>query len=233
LTFLYNRLNTYQLHTEEYKQEENIIHNILHNNSFPIRPIKARMHKHNHTTPPPTQSPKWATFTYTGKETTYITNLFKQTNMKIAFRTRNSILNHLASHNHTQKAPYTSSGVYKLTCPDCSKAYLGQTGRSFLTRFKEHKQAAKNKSTSSNFAKHINEQAHTFGTTDNTMSVLKIQRKGPYLNTLERFYIHKEASLNNHLNDDHIVIPNRVFDTILKMQHPPPPAPPPDHSRKS
>jgi hypothetical protein len=51
------------------------------------------------------------------------------------------------------------------------------------------------------------------------MSVLKIQRRGPHLNTLERFYIHKEASLNNHLNDDHTVIPNRVFDTILKMQH--------------
>jgi hypothetical protein len=93
-------------------------------------------------------------------------------------------------------------------------------GRCFSTRFKEHKQAAKNNSTSSNFAKHINEHAHSFRMIDTTMSILKKQRKGPHLNTLERFYIHKEASLNNHLNDDHTIAPNKVFDMILKMQPP-------------
>jgi len=34
---------------------------------------------------------KWATFTYIGKETTYITKLFKHTNIKIAYVTNNSI----------------------------------------------------------------------------------------------------------------------------------------------
>jgi hypothetical protein len=109
--------------------------------------------------------------------------------------------------------------VYKL-CPDCKKAYIGQTGqtgRSFSTRFIEHKQATKYNSTASNFAKHINEHAHSFGTMETTMSVLKKQTKGPHLNTLERFYIHKEAALNNHLND-HTITPNKIFDTILKMQ---------------
>jgi hypothetical protein len=110
--------------------------------------------------------------------------------------------------------------VYKLTCPHCSKAYIGQTGRIFSTRFKEHKQAAKNNTTSSNFAKHINEHAHSFRTIDTTMSILKKQRKGPHLNTLERFYIHKEAALNKHLNDQNTITPNKFFDTILKMQPP-------------
>jgi len=31
--------------------------------------------------------------------------------------------------------------VYKLTCPDCNKTYVGQTGRSFLAQFNEHKAA--------------------------------------------------------------------------------------------
>jgi len=48
--FLYNRLNTYDLLTEDYKKEELIIHNILENNSFPVRPqkrssLKQRKHK--------------------------------------------------------------------------------------------------------------------------------------------------------------------------------------------
>ena len=38
--FLYNRLNSYGLQEQEYKQELNVIHNILHNNSFPITPRK-------------------------------------------------------------------------------------------------------------------------------------------------------------------------------------------------
>jgi hypothetical protein len=42
-----------------------------------------------------------------GKETTYITNLFKQANIKIAFRTRDSILNHLANHTHTHTTKAT------------------------------------------------------------------------------------------------------------------------------
>jgi hypothetical protein len=107
--FLYNRLNTYRLHTEEYKQEGNIIHNILHNNSFPIKPTKSHSHEHNHTKPPPTLNPRWATFTYIGKETTYITNLFKQINIKISFRTRDSILNHLTNHIHTHTKNATLS----------------------------------------------------------------------------------------------------------------------------
>jgi hypothetical protein len=33
---------------------------------------------------------------------------------------------------------YDKCGVYKLKCGSCPGVYLGQTGRSFRTRFKEH-----------------------------------------------------------------------------------------------
>ena len=33
---MYNRLNTYNLHEEEYKLEEDTIRNIMFNNAFPI-----------------------------------------------------------------------------------------------------------------------------------------------------------------------------------------------------
>jgi hypothetical protein len=48
-----------------------------------------------------------------------------------------------------------------------------------------------------------------------TMQILYVHRKGPHLNTAERFYIHKEAAQNNHLNDEH-TITNKIFDTILR-----------------
>jgi len=40
IKFLYNRLNSYGLQNKEYQHEENIINNILYNNSFPINPQK-------------------------------------------------------------------------------------------------------------------------------------------------------------------------------------------------
>jgi hypothetical protein len=52
------------------------------------------------------------------------------------------------------------------------------------------------------------------------MQILQYQKKGPHLNTIERFYIHVEAASNNHLNDRHTIFPNRIFDTILKIYHP-------------
>ena len=90
IKFLYHRLNTYNLQKQEHDRGLNIIHNILYNNAFPI---KSR-NSHTHTTqkePPLKTQQKWATFTYTGKETTYITNIFKQTDIKIAFRTNNTL----------------------------------------------------------------------------------------------------------------------------------------------
>ena len=75
IRFLYNRLNSYHLNTEEHQREENIIHNILRNNSFPIPSHTHHAPKWHHPLPPE-QEHKWFTFTYTGKETRHITNLF-------------------------------------------------------------------------------------------------------------------------------------------------------------
>ena len=214
--FLYNRLNSYNLHRQQFDNELNVIHNILHNNSFPIMSHKHR-HNHNTTHEQRTQPKrKWATFTYIGKETLHITNAFRHTDLKIAFRTNNT-LDHLLRHKTPPPDKFTSSGVYKLTCPDCDKAYVGQTGRSFSKRYDEHRRAFhNNNSHNSNFARHLLENSHSFGPISNIMQVLHHQDKGAHLNTMENFYIHVEHATGKHLNDDHTIFPNRIFDTLIK-----------------
>ena len=113
---------------------------------------------------------------------------------------------------------YTQSGVYKLTCPDCNKAYVGQIGRSFLSRYNEHKQAFRNNSHTSKFVQHLVEQTHTFTTIHNTMQILHYQKKSAHLITVERCYIHAESTANNHLNNNQNIFPNLIFDAILKTQ---------------
>jgi hypothetical protein len=76
---------------------------------------------------------KWATFTYVGKETSYITNVFRRAGLEIAFRTNNTIGN-LLGYRNPAPDKFTLSGVYKLTCPDCNKAYVGQTGKRLSIR---------------------------------------------------------------------------------------------------
>jgi len=46
----------------------------------------------------------------------------QRTNIKIAIRTNNIIYNQLTHKNNHKTDKYKQSGVYKLTCPDCSKA---------------------------------------------------------------------------------------------------------------
>jgi len=127
-----------------------------------------------------THTQKWASFTYIDKETTYITNLFKKTDLKIALRTHNTIQKRLMQ-KHITPDIYTRPGAYKLTCPDCNKAYVGQIGISLNERYKEHKHAFKTNSRSCNYAKHILEQLHTFGPIDQTIQILQYREK----NTLE------------------------------------------------
>jgi diphthamide synthase subunit DPH2 len=118
----------------------------------------------------------------------------------------------------TQSDKYAQSGVYKLTCQDCNRAYVGQTGRDFHTRYKEHKRAFKYNTLQSKFAKHLQEHGHSFGNMENIMQVIKIQGKGTHLNTIQKFHIHKETLNNNQLNKDHAETTNLIFNTIVKFQ---------------
>jgi len=80
IRYLYNRLHI-PIKKEECIQEKNVIRNILNNNSFPIQPRKIPKPKQNQTINSQIEIPKqkWATFTYIGKETTYIIKIFKYT----------------------------------------------------------------------------------------------------------------------------------------------------------
>jgi len=113
IKFLYNRLHSYDLQKDEYRQEENIIHNILHNNSFSINTLKPSDHRPVKQQTSQSPKHKWATFTYMGRETTYITNIFRLSSFKIAFRT-NNIIQKIFMYKNRNPDKLSFSGVYKL-----------------------------------------------------------------------------------------------------------------------
>ena len=82
---------------------------------------------------------RWATFTCTSPQIRKITNLFKHTNVKIAFKRNNTISQLTKPANKTPPTtPYDRSGIYSLTCNTCKQLYVGQTSSSLRVRFQEH-----------------------------------------------------------------------------------------------
>ena len=90
-----------------------------------------------------------------------------------------------------------------------------QTGRYFRTRFNEHKCSFTHNYQSSKYPMHLLEHSHTLGNMQDVMRVLQFQKKGIHLDSIQRFHIHRQAAKNNHLNDDHTLSANRIFDSIL------------------
>jgi len=109
---------------------------------------------------------KWMTFTYVSPQIRKITNLFRHTKVKIAFKC-NSKISELMKPNTDNNTPYYNrSGIYKLTCNTCKLAYLGQTSRSLKLRFQEHIQYIRNNNPQPTYAQHIRHNQHEYGPVD-------------------------------------------------------------------
>jgi len=109
--FLISRMFTLPIHKEKRREEwQNILH-IAHRNNFPrhlITNLKHRIQKKLTQPTPPTTSKhntKWTTFTYTSPQIRKITNLSKQTNIKVAFKCNSANAQLLKPTNNT--TPHT------------------------------------------------------------------------------------------------------------------------------
>jgi hypothetical protein len=146
IKYLINRVNTYPITNEAKKKKEiSIIHNILRNNKHVNKTLntahqKPRKQKEN--TDIHKLKEEWATFTYHGKQTRKLTQLFKDTH-NFFFKTKNTIQNILKPYTQTDK--YEKNGVYRMMCMSCPMKYIRQTKRPFNTRYKEHIRDIKNK----------------------------------------------------------------------------------------
>jgi hypothetical protein len=75
--------------------------------------------------------------------------------------------------------------------------YIGQTGRPFHIRFRQHYTDYKYANNKSKFAQYVLEEGNSFGPMADVTDVLHVAKKGRMLNTLERFCIYRETRLGN------------------------------------
>jgi hypothetical protein len=99
----------------------------------------------------------------------------------------------------------------------CPLKYIGQTGRPFDTRYKEHIRDIKYNNSNSSYCSHILKTGHQYGSITDTIKVIRIQRKGKYLNTLERYHIYKVSREGVQMNDAHVDVHNSIFEALQEV----------------
>ena len=156
-----NRMLSLPLTKERQANESKTIQTIAQNN-FPnklINNLKYQIQRNTICQKPNNKenenSKKWATFSYHSPKIRKITNLFKHTDIKIAFKNNTTILQLIRPKNNNSTKIYNKSGIYKLTCKTCKQAYRIQTSWNVKQRYQEHIHYIKNHDPQSAFAQHI------------------------------------------------------------------------------
>lgn len=107
--------------------------------------------------------------------------LLQGTNVKVTYKTCNTIEKILACRNRSETNHFSRSGIYCLMCADCGQKYIGQTGRIFRKRYNEHLQTCKYQNSNSTFAKHLHD-----GPLERITDTLQFIEKGQLLNSLKK-----------------------------------------------
>ena len=202
---LIHRAFTIPISNNNLRSEINIIKLIAYNNGFPLNMIDKLIRKkerqiiirHIYPAIPDTTIKNFIAVPYIKTISQNIKNIFVKNNIHTAFTNNNNMSRII--YNAKEKTDVDKKcGVYSLTCPECSSIYIGQTGRTFITRYKEHIKP----NSSSNFMQHLIETNHKL-TPNHNIKPLHICEKSKKLNLLECLEINKINNTNssNLLND--------------------------------
>ena len=143
-----------------------------------------------------------------------ISNLFRQTDLKIALHATNTMQQQLNA-KQTHDNP---SGIYELKCKTCNKVYVGQSGRAIGIRFKEHMRYIRSNNSTSAYAAHILGNRHEYGIKEDTVKLLKKCQKGKHMDCLEALYMRIFHQKKVLINGQQIGDTNPLFE-IAKTLH--------------
>jgi hypothetical protein len=81
-----------------------------------------------------------------------------------------------------------------------------------------HIQAIRNKNSNSGYSNHILSMGHAYWSVTDTMKIMKIEKKGKHLNTLEKYHTYKGSRNRLQMNDAYIHVYNLIFEMPKKKK---------------
>jgi len=178
-----------------------------------------RKHKNKDQTVNIIQDKKYVCVEYSHTIEHGLNKELKRHGINLAFRTTNRTRNTLAAPCRSQDK-FSKTGTYKISCKECDKFYIGQTGRPFKIRYKEHRPNTQNLKQNSAFAQHLIDENHSMSNIDDGLDILHYSKKGHKLDTLEEFEIYKHftnmETTANILNEKLQFKSNSIFNAIIR-----------------
>lgn len=216
---LVHRAISFPLSPEDFEKEIDIIKHIAVSNGYNASIVDNLLTKHSRKPViprPPKEEQKYLPASF-NILTSRMENFFKGHNYRLGFSTGNS-MQRLLKHQSLGSTPLKDkSGVYRMECSTCDKFYIGQTGRSFGIRYKEHLPKGKLVNITSNFAKHLIDDNHDYESFEANCIPLHVCDKGRVMDTLEEYEVYKGYKLNsnNILNDKLRFNINPLYDLAM------------------
>lgn len=217
LNNLFHRLFSIPMSKEDFEEEKNIIFQMASKNGFPINIVNNTFRKKQRkklcensyirfVRQEKLSFKRFISIPYLGKISTIIGRSLEKlnNNIHVCYRSVNTIA-HLFSCLKDRLSNLDKSGVYLLACNSCPAEYVGQTGRSFQIRVREHLRSSRiEHDNRSAFGTHLKTTQHNFEI-DRNFKVLHPLDKGKRLDILENIEIALSQSrspqnLNDHSN---------------------------------
>jgi hypothetical protein len=160
------RMFNLPLKTVQQKREWSTILHIAQQNGIPHTVIYKLRHQIEHktkrTTPRDSKNKKWAAFTYISPQIRKVTNIFRNTNIRIAYKCRNTIANLIKTPRDHRTPSHNKWGIYQLSCNTSNLPYVGQTSHSLNIRFQEHIRYIRYNNPQSAYTLHILQNQHKY-----------------------------------------------------------------------
>jgi hypothetical protein len=156
--------------------------------------------------------------TYIGTSTRKIIECFNKSGLEVTIKKGRTVFD-IIKNNNTENVPILEkSGIYKLRCDECSKIYLGETGRKFKCRLTDHKRGEGVRTTNSLYARHFIETNHKFVNPLENYEIIKVINNNNERKINEELEILKEREKNiNNLMNIQIKFENEdIFHYIIK-----------------
>jgi uncharacterized protein (UPF0335 family) len=216
---LIHRLLSVPMNNKNFQKELEYIKHTAASNGYSEKLIEKILKKQKNkkriqdsTTLIPTKEEKYVKLPFDPKSTKGLEGIFRKHNIKPSYISNNK-LKFLLGNPKDPIGPLQNSGIYKVTCPQCNSAYIGQTRRNLNTRFKEHAACFRlGHFHKSSVAQHMASNAHAI-TIDN-ISLIK-HAPDHLLDFYESIYIQKYK--NNMMNSDHGPVTSCLISSISNI----------------
>lgn len=225
-----HRMITLPISTEGLEKETAHIFKIARLNGYPSRTIGNLINKHKRTKQRRTltslttdQQTRRRVAVGFNKVSSLLRPKLKKYGVDLVYTSRADQLKTLLKSTKDPIEEMAKSGIYRITCTDCPKTYIGQTRRRMETRLQEHLREAEvaRRKNSTNFrskvAEHIVLENHNITMENATMvNHIKDWRKLDVAESLEIYKSHKDTLINKDLGNGY----SPLFNFIRKYKTP-------------